>query len=251
MWEQVLDNYCERDGRPDFWAEPLNAVTNGAFIIAGVWLLALLARDLRAGARPRDPLSWALAVLIVVIGIGSFLFHTLAVRWSALADTIPIALFMLTGVYAIARRGVDASWWAALLGVAAFVGLGIGSGALGAALLRPEPGALPSPWTSALRGVFGYGPALLVLLVSGAVLSLAPRYERRREAGRRLFAAGLVFVVSLTFRTIDKPLCDVFTIGDTRLGTHFLWHVLNALTLYLTASALIGLSPRRLMRAAA
>ena len=37
--------------------------------------------------------------------------------------------------------------------------------------------------------------------------------------------AGLL-VVSLTFRTLDEPLCAAIP-----LGTHFLWHILNAIML--------------------
>ncbi len=35
-----------------------------------------------------------------------------------------------------------------------------------------------------------------------------------------------VLVVSLTFRTLDDPLCDAIP-----MGTHFLWHILNGLML--------------------
>jgi hypothetical protein len=34
--------------------------------------------------------------------------------------------------------------------------------------------------------------------------------------------------VSLTFRTIDIAVCDAFT-----LGTHFVWHMLNAVVIYI------------------
>ncbi|MCI4664270.1 MAG: ceramidase [Neomegalonema sp.] len=238
MWEKVLAGYCERAGRPDFWAEPLNAVTNGAFIVAGIALLALLWRDARSGGRPQEMLSWLLAALIVVIGIGSFLFHTLAVRWTGLADVLPIFLFMLTAVFAVARRAFGAPAWASLLAAAGFFGLMVASfqlrGLITDHFLRQT-----------LGGLFGYGPALLVLLGSGALLIAAAREPERRAAGGRLAAAGIVFMASLAFRTVDKPLCDVWTIGDVKLGVHFLWHLLNALTLYLTASALIGLAPSR------
>jgi hypothetical protein len=37
-----------------------------------------------------------------------------------------------------------------------------------------------------------------------------------------------ILVVSLTFRTLDDPLCDLVP-----FGTHFLWHILNGLMLAL------------------
>jgi len=48
--------------------------------------------------------------------------------------------------------------------------------------------------------------------------------------------AGLfVFAVSLTLRTLDEPLCAALPVG-----THYLWHVLNGVTLYLVAKAATG-----------
>ena len=38
-------------------------------------------------------------------------------------------------------------------------------------------------------------------------------------------ASGL-FAISLTFRSLDGPLCNVFP-----LGTHFMWHILNGVLL--------------------
>lgn len=248
LWEQRLDNYCERFGDADFWAEPLNAVTNAGFIVAGVWLVLTLLRDAQHGDRPRDPLSWTMTALILAIGVGSFLFHTVATGWALIADVVPILLFMLVAMFAIARRGFGAPLWAAGLAVIGFIALRFGLSALGAAALGVgEDAVLVERWRGAVQGAIGYSGALLVLLVVGPLM-MRLEDAQRRAAGARLLSAGIVFAASLAFRTVDKPLCDVFTIGDLRLGTHFLWHTLNSLVLYLVASALIGLSPRRRSR---
>lgn len=245
MWEKVIAGYCERAGDPGFWAEPLNAVTNAGFVIAGVILLAVLLRDSRSGYAPKEPLSWFLAALIVAIGVGSFLFHTLAVRWTGLADVIPIVIFMFAGVYAVAKRGFDAPIWGAFLAVFAFIGVIAVSARVGGQILAPGEGEVASTWARSLGGVFMYGPAGLVLLVGGSILARSGGDAAVRAAGRRCFAAGLVFAISLAFRTVDGPLCTSFTIGGTPIGTHFLWHLLNAITLYLAATALISLAPSR------
>jgi hypothetical protein len=49
---------------------------------------------------------------------------------------------------------------------------------------------------------------------------------RGHPAGRWLMAAAVVFVVSITFRALDHHVCDAVPIG-----THFMWHLLNALML--------------------
>ncbi len=91
-WYAKIYSYCERGGDPSFWAEPLNAISNGAFIIAGLVAAYQLARQ---PAAHRAVFEWLLVLLVIVIGIGSFLFHTYATPWAVLADTIPISLFML------------------------------------------------------------------------------------------------------------------------------------------------------------
>lgn len=40
-WVEQVFNYCERGADPSFWAEPVNAVSNGAFLVAAV--LAIVA----------------------------------------------------------------------------------------------------------------------------------------------------------------------------------------------------------------
>ena len=40
-WSAPIDAYCERLG-PQFWAEPVNAATNGAFLIAALAVVSAL-----------------------------------------------------------------------------------------------------------------------------------------------------------------------------------------------------------------
>lgn len=82
-----VDLYCERTD-PTFWAEPINALTNISFILAawGAWHLARRSTTL-------SPVIWLLLTTIVAIGIGSFLFHTLATSWARVLDVLPILVF--------------------------------------------------------------------------------------------------------------------------------------------------------------
>jgi hypothetical protein len=210
-WSQQIDIYCERMG-PQFWAEPVNAVTNAAFLIAAGWVLVVLRREGRLEAG-----SGLLLGLLTAIGIGSFLFHTVATRWAALADVLPIMLFILAYLALTMRRGFQLSWvWSGAITVAflpASAGLSSLLGALGGA---------------ALGGSSGYLPALLALVFAGSWL-----LARQVSAGRWLLVAAGVFFVSITLRTLDQPLCQA-----TPFGTHFMWHVLNAVVLGLLIWAL-------------
>ena len=211
-----IDGYCERTG-PEFWAEPLNAVTNAAFLVAAVAALALAARRGRI-----DPAVLWLSGLLAAIGAGSFLFHTFATAWAAILDVAPIVLFILVYFAVAMRRFVGLGWRGAILATLAFVALSAAGGPLLGPLLRPLIG-----------GSVGYVPALLALAVVGGWLAARPD-ARQRGAGLHLLAAAALFAVSLSFRVLDEPLCAAWP-----PGTHFLWHILNASVLFTALSGLI------------
>lgn len=231
-WSEQVFNYCERGLDPAFWAEPLNAVTNGAFLI-GMWAAGRrLVRVSSGSPRGAELALWMLTVLVGVIGTGSFLFHTLATRWSLVADVLPIMLFML-GYLAFALRVFVGAPWLAI--GAALVAFYFAGGALSGLKCQSEGLSVPC-----LNGSLGYGPAAVTLI---AVAILA----RQREPGAsRLLSIGAgLFLVSLMFRTLDMSLCAATSIGGSARGTHFIWHSLNAVLLYLLLVAGIGVLERR------
>lgn len=195
---EPVDLYCERTG-PEFWGEPVNALSNAAFLLAAVLAWR------RWG---QDPLCAALALVLAVIGIGSFLFHTFATSWAAAADVLPILGFILLYVWAAQRR-----FW--------------GQGRLVSGLFT----AATLPWIAVLAPVFAalpgfrlsavYWPVPLLILIHAGLL------HRRRPALAQGLAAGAgILCLSLVFRSLDGVLC-----GVVPMGTHVLWHLLNALML--------------------
>jgi len=204
--------YCERiDG--GFWAEPLNAVTNAAFLVAALAGVRLWRRQ-----KARDVATLVLIGLVFAIGIGSFLFHTIPNHWTLLADVVPIQLFAF-GYFAFAlHRFLGLSGMVTALGTLAFLGLALSLSAAGRALLPPV-----------LAGSAGYAAFLLGLAGVAFAISRDPGLNRQR---RLVALAGLAFAVSLTMRSVDGALC-----GSLPLGTHWLWHLLNSLVLYLLLRA--------------
>jgi hypothetical protein len=212
--------YCERIGDL-LWDEPWNAVTNGAFLLAAAAVFVLWRRS---GGRDRPAL--VLIGLVAAIGIGSFLFHTRPQPWTLAADVIPIQLFAFAYFALALARFLGWGPVATGFGSLAFMASALSLSGLLAPVLPPL-----------LRGSAGYGAFLLGLAgVAGALW----RRPGQKATARLIGLAGLVFAFSLTFRTLDRPLCEVIP-----LGTHWLWHLLNATVLYLLLKAAILQGPAR------
>jgi len=203
-----VDNYCERVG-PDFWSEPLNAVTNAAFLVAAFAAFALWRRK-----TPEDLPVFALIAIVFATGVGSFLFHTFATRWAALSDVIPIALFIHLYLFFALKRFLGLAWWLALASVIVFFAA------------TPFVGQAVAPLVGSSAA---YVPALVAIFVVGGLY-----YRKNSGLGALLLLTGVLFALSLTFRTLDEPLCS-----QLAFGTHFLWHMLNSIVLFLLLRVLI------------
>lgn len=195
-WTRQLDGYCERMG-PGYWAEPVNAVTNAAFVIAALWLWP----------RTRG-VERVLAAILFAIGIGSYLFHTHATVWAAVSDTTPIALFILVYVYAANRHYWRFGTIWSVVGAALFIPYAMGTGAVF--------DALPFFTISSY-----YWPVALLIAIYAVLLR-----DRLPRVARGLAIGAAILTVSLTFRSLDMPFCDALP-----LGTHFMWHILNGVML--------------------
>lgn len=195
-----IDGYCERLD-PSYWAEPINAVTNAGFLIAAF----IMWRRVRGQGLP---LAMALVAILAAIGVGSYLFHTHAQVWAAMADVVPILLFILVYFYGVNRDFLGLSLWPALGLTALFLPYA----ALTVPLFQLVPG---------LGGSAAYAPVPLLILIFAFFLK-----ARMPDTARGMAIGAAILIASITFRSLDVPLCEPLP-----MGTHFLWHILNAIML--------------------
>jgi len=204
-WFSSVDIYCERLDA-SFWAEPINAISNLSFIVAGFFLWRL-----------RTPRSSLMAVLVILIGLGSFSFHTVANRLTGLLDVLAIALYLVAFAFLISKQWSKNSLLIQLGSILMLI-VSIVLAQLLMSYLKPALPWLPSGM---------YLGAWLALIM----FALLTQYSNK-AAARFLWLAVIVFPVSLLSRQLDMPLCD--SIG----GTHWLWHLFNGLTLFLSSYGL-------------
>ncbi|MEG4391013.1 ceramidase domain-containing protein [Microcoleus sp. BROC3] len=199
--------YCERT-MPGLWSEPLNAVSNISFLIAA-WAIFQLARR-------QQKVATGICILITLatsIGMGSALFHTFATQWARLLDVIPIMLFQLGFLWLYSRQVVRMKY-------------GYAGGLLVGFLLASN---FSNKFTNIFNGSLSYAPAFLVLLGLGLY-----HYQQQKREPFILLAASGVFLLALSFRTLDREICPYFS-----TGTNFIWHLCNGILLYLSARGLI------------
>jgi hypothetical protein len=212
----AVDHYCERTSSA-FDAEPINALTNVAFLVAAwaAWRVYS-----RYPSRGKQGLVLALIATIALVGLGSFLFHTVATRWAEWGDVLPIMLFMLLYLWLVLTIFFGWPVWLKLATLATYFAVTFYAEAV-------IPGDVL--WGGAL-----YLPTLFLMLVIGTLL-----HWRRLRGATAFLVAIVVFLLSFSARTLDAKLCTAFPIG-----THFLWHLLNAVLLFiLTRTAIVHFQP--------
>lgn len=204
-WFNSVDIYCERFDA-SFWAEPVNAISNLSFLVAGLLLWRL-----------RSPRTTLMAILVILIGLGSFSFHTYANRLTGLLDVLAIALYLVTFAFLIPKQ-----WSRSSILIQ-----------LGSVLLLIICIVLAQLLISNMKPVLSWLPPGMYLGSWFALImyALVTQYSNS-PAARFLWLAIIVFPFSLLSRQLDIPFCE--SIG----GTHWLWHLLNGLTLYLCSYGL-------------
>jgi len=195
-----IDGYCERL-EPGFWDEPLNAISNLAFLIAAILMGVRL-----KGANL--PLARGMVAILASIAVGSFLLHTYAMAWSSAADVAPIMAFILLYVFASVKDYMNLRpLWAFLSVLLFFVYTAIGV-----------------QFTSMIPGI---GSSSEYAVIPPLILFFAACVWRsNRETGRGLVIGALLLTLSIVFRSLDLPYCMA-----NPLGTHFIWHLINAVML--------------------
>lgn len=199
-----VDLYCERMS-PGLLAEPMNALSNVAFVLAALWIW-------RSGG------STLGAALLATVGLGSAVFHTWATQLGMVLDVVPIlALIAFCGDRALR---VTLAW-------------------------RPRriltvAGALTVLVLPLWFGVEDPAAAGIAYLPAGLLLWLVwTRFRSRGHPGASwLLVASLAFTGAYTARALDGLLCPWIP-----MGTHWIWHLLNALSMAAVLRALTPAAP--------
>lgn len=217
--------YAERVRADDVFRTPANTWSNLAFVLVGLYALALGWHDQRqkflagSGYVRRTPaMSFLFGAACCVLGIGSGLFHASLTRWGQQLDVAamyaPLVVFIAMSLGRWCPRvqvgcgGRETPTWPFLTGLVVFACF---------LLFRYK-------WSMSSRVVL---PVLIVVVGSFAVL------DQFRAGGRfalRWLAwAGVALVLAVICRQID--VARRFSGPDSWLQGHAWWHILTSCSL--------------------
>lgn len=202
--------YCENLASTFHIAEPINTITNISFFIATFMLFKTYKKQKN---KQLDIIF--LISLLFLIGLGSTIWHLTQSFIGELLDMIPILLFLIIYIYSFSRKIIKLKWYYTFLILILFIFATFNL----PSLFDKDP----------IKTSSGYLPALLILFIFTIYT-----YYKNKYVYKDLLTSSLIFIVSIILRSLDFVFCNTLIIG-----THFLWHILNGILLYILINALI------------
>ncbi len=229
--------YCETPSLfTGFPAEPVNTWSNLIIIAFGVASFIMIRRhiarlahedeamqhsdDISAQKRNKESSAYALyalALLLLMTGFGSFLWHGLRETWALALDTLPGVLTFLSFTYLWSRKAFSRRTAIDLI-----------------ALLFIVPLAAFLWFDFSLSWSIGF---TILMIVIPAFILIVKTMRIERNAG--VLSAIMIgtALTAATARFSDIALCDALP-----LGTHFVWHILLSGAAFLGIIVLIRLN---------
>lgn len=195
--------YCERTSQ-HLWAEPINMLSNFAFFIA----FAALIYQIRHFKKV-SKIYYIFSTWVLAIGLGSLSFHIFATPLTMWMDIVPIFGFIICYLLWANSRLLNRPLWLNILIVLIFLTFTL---------------FMDYRFKHIASGTLSYLPAWLFLLG----FTVKVWYTFPSVFLRHNFLKSLnIFSLAIFFRCVDLPLCELIP-----FGTHFMWHILNAVLLY-------------------
>lgn len=205
-----LPYFCERQGGTGLLSEPVNVFTNVVFFIVA-WLLFQKLKNKKV------PKTLHLFVpLSIAIGTGSVLFHIFHNPFTNLIDGLPILITMLLFVFLFMRSVFKSKRMILVILLIFFI--------LQLTLYISGYRNVENVSVRHLINIFAF-PLLIII----AFKKFSPQIHL-------LVFAFISYAVAIALRFLEPAICQAFPIG-----THFTWHILNALVIYFGVSFLTNI----------
>jgi len=202
MDTSILTMYCERGLATGLISEPINTITNLAFLVFGYMAYRLFKEK---GVTNRGILM--LPYLFGSIGLGSLFFHTWRNTTTVIFDAVPIYLFILFALFLLLKKLFRSSHAIMILFIFIIIEISLSA-------------YVPK---DLLNGSIRH-------VVAWVFISVVAYFAYKKY--KWIIKTPLVFLlvfyaVGIFFRSMDMELCSFIP-----TGTHFMWHICTAIAGY-------------------
>lgn len=208
---RIATEYCERT-ESSFLSEPINFFSNAAFLISAYFAYQLLKKY-----KIKERSYYILVLLLTLIGVGSALWHSFRDPYALLLDALPIFAFFLLFLYLLFRKLIGNGKKAFVLLIIFFLFQVVVSYLL--------PNFLNGSVRHLVNGVV-FGMLAFIL------------YRENKPIRKDMIIALSLYSLAIVFRSVDNSICSLLPIG-----THFLWHIFNAIAAFYAMKLLVNVKP--------
>lgn len=210
---------CERQHPEGIFAEPLNVLSSIFFFVAA-WVIFEKCKNHPEIKFEKKLDIHILNFLMFAIGLSSMIFHMAPSKYTELMDIAFIVTFINLYFLSFLIRMAHLKTFAIIVCFVALTGFSH---------------MLVSQFPNAMNDSIAYLSTVITVIFMAIFL------KKKKRAGAKDFGyVAVLGVISLTFRSIDNYVCDT-----VQFGTHFMWHSLNAVIIYLLMNQLVRSINRR------
>ncbi|OGY27920.1 MAG: hypothetical protein A2802_02600 [Candidatus Woykebacteria bacterium RIFCSPHIGHO2_01_FULL_43_29] len=220
FWQSYLNLYASLPDRCEkAWgliSEPVDTVSNIAFFIATYLIYRLYKKYNLSGFRFN-----LLIILVMLIGLGSTVYHAFNNVYTALFDLLPIYFFVFYSLYS----------FTSFLSKSTAIRIGT---PLTLFIIQIGFRAMELP-------LFIFGMPTFHLFNILFILALSSwAYRRVGKMVNGIFPIVISYSLGILMRYFDLTICPI-----NGVGTHFLWHISVAFATYYTARFFVTLSKNK------
>lgn len=216
---------CEALHSGESWfSEPLNVLSSALFLVTA-FALHYYFNKIRNTSRHFDLDIRLLIGITYAIGVSSLLLHSLPNAVTEFFDVMSISLFIVVFFFSVMLRILRCSMRNMILAFVGFLFFTFSS------ITYLE---------SYMNGAASYIATMAVLSMMAFYL-----YGKSHPSAKHFLAGSQIGVVALYFRSIDMKACSWMP-----LGTHWIWHTMNAILIFILMRELIKRAAKRPIRAA-
>lgn len=209
VYSEAISTHCEKTF--GIISEPINTISSIIFFVSSYFIFQLIGKNKITSGNLR-----ILPFLVVLVGLGSTIYHGYNSPYTLLIDVFPIYIFIFYSIYLLAEKLTKNTTlkfaMPLLLLILQFIAF------------------------ISFPAFIGDVPTIHLVNLLFILVVFSWAYKALKRNAFHILLVIASYGLGILFRGLDLSVCPI-----NNFGTHFLWHIFMALTAYLAARAFVRL----------